>query len=229
MSTIRRTAVGVGILFIVATAAPIVSLPLVGPILGPDSLAYAVEHPAHLGAAALLELIMATAIVGIAVLMHPILKAQSERIAMGYIGARVVEGVIFVVVAVLSLRLLPPLGRQLLGAGGTDTSPLQGMGALLLAAHDEAYLIGGRFVFSVSAVILNYSLYRSRIVPRWLSLWGLGGAVLILAGALAEVFGWAGSGSTFETVSFLPIALQEMVFAVWLIARGFASPAPARA
>lgn len=229
MSSTRRTAIGVGILFIVATAAPIVSLPLVGPILGSNSLIYAAEHPVHLGAAALLELVMATAIVGIAVLMHPILKMQSERIAMGYIGARVIEGAIFVMVAVLSLRLLQPLGRQVLGAGGSDTSSFRGMAALLVAVHDEAYLIGGRFVFSLSAVILNYSLFRSRIIPRWLSLWGLGGAVLILAGAIAGFFDGSGGGSPFETVSFLPIALQEMVFAVWLIARGFVRAAPAGA
>lgn len=221
MGSIRSTAVGVGILFVVATAAPIASLPLVGPILGPDGLRYAAENSVQVGAAALLELIMAVAIVAIAVLMYPILRTQSERAAVGYVGARVVEGVIFVVVAVTSLRLLQPLGRQVLAATAAEASSYRVWGTLLVAAHDDAYLIAGRFVFSLSALILNYSLFRSRAIPRWLSLWGLGGAFLLLSGAVFGVLGLIDNGSAFETISFPPIALQEMVFAVWLIAKGF--------
>lgn len=221
MNSTRKTAIAVGILFIVATAAPIVSLPFVGPILGPDSLAYAAEHPSQLGTGALLELIMAGTIVGIAVLMHPVLRAHSEGIAMGYVATRVIEGVIFIVGAAITLLLLQPLSLQFLSASGAEASYYRGLGALLGTAHDKAYLIGGRFVFSLSALILNYSLYRSRGIPRWLSLWGLFGATLLLTGALCTILGCIGNGSLFETISFLPIALQEMVFAVWLIAKGF--------
>jgi hypothetical protein len=95
------------------------------------------------------------------------------------------------------------------------------MGALLLSAHDWAYVIGGQIVFSVSAIILNYVLFQARLVPRFISVWGLIGAVLILAGGISGMFDLFAEASVVETVIFLPIAVQEMVLAVWLIAKGF--------
>ncbi len=221
MSSDRRTAIAVGILFIIATAAPILTLPFLNPISAPDSLSAVARQPGLLSVGAMLELIMSAAIAAIAVMMHRILRAQSETLAIGYVGARFVEGVLFVVVAVVSLQLLQGLSNDYAVAGSPAGSYHQTLGALLVAAHDQAYLISGRFVFSMSAIILNYSLYRSIIVPRWLSLWGLCGALLLLIGAVLEILGLLGSESVLETVSFLPIAVQEMVFAVWLIAKGF--------
>jgi len=92
----------------------------------------------------------------------------------------------------------------------------QTLGTLLLAMHDWTLLLGIMIVFSLTALILNYLLYQSGLIPRWLSGWGLIGAILLLAAGLLEVFGF----NPTEILS-LPIALQEMVFAVWLIVKGF--------
>ena len=75
-------------------------------------------------------------------------------------------------------------------------------------------------VFSLTALILNYLLYQSELVPRWLSGWGLIGATLLLAAGLLEIF-----GINLTDIINLPIALQEMVFAIWLIVKGFNSSA----
>lgn len=221
MSPTRKTAVGVGVLFIIATAAPLASLPFLGSLSAPDPMPQVAARANLVSLGCLLELIMACAIPAIAILIYPILKRHSETLALGYAAVRIVEGVLFLVFAVVGLQLLLALSR---GHAPADAPYLRTVAALLVTAHDEAYLVGGRLVFSASALILNFALYRARLVPRWLSLWGLIGAALILAGGLTSLLAATGASPAFETVSFLPIAVQEMVFAVWLLARGFSTP-----
>ena len=79
--------------------------------------------------------------------------------------------------------------------------------------------LGSMAVFSVSALILNYLLYRSRVVPTWISIWGFIGGVLLLASAIIEMFGTALGG--WQAIFTAPIGVNEMVLAVWLIIKGF--------
>jgi hypothetical protein len=91
--------------------------------------------------------------------------------------------------------------------------------------HDWSVLIGTLIFFGLGCLTLNYVLYQSGLVPRWLSLWGIVGAVLVFSYGLLGIFGVdTGLGSPFMLLA-MPIALQEMVFAVWLIAKGFNRPA----
>ena len=217
----RKIAVIVGTLFIIATAAPIASFPFLQHLHAPAYLSAISANATQVTTGALLELTMALAIVGIAIMLHPVLKRFSETLALGYVAARLVEGVIFVVVGVVALLSLLTVGREFAEAGSPDISFFRTVGATLVAAHDWAYALGGRIVFSLSALILNYALFQSRLIPRFISGWGLIGSLLLLAGGLLDMFGVFSRSSTLQVVSFLPIALQEMVFAVWLIVKGF--------
>ncbi|MCJ7471993.1 MAG: DUF4386 domain-containing protein, partial [Actinobacteria bacterium] len=76
-------------------------------------------------------------------------------------------------------------------------------------------------VFSISALILNYILYRSKLIPRWLAIWGLVGAILHIIGGTLGMFDVVAESSTLGMVFVIPLALEEMVFAVWLIVKGF--------
>jgi len=87
---------------------------------------------------------------------------------------------------------------------------------MLLAAGNWAYLLDLGLAFAISALILNFVLYQSKLVPRWLSAWGFIGAALVFANYLLESF-----GINPVEILFIPTAVQEMVFAVWLIVKGF--------
>jgi hypothetical protein len=221
MNSYRKTAILVGILFIIATGAPMLSIPFIGLINAPDYLANVAANATRVTTGALLELIMALAIAGIAISIYPVLKKHNQALAIGYFGARITEGVLFIVVAVISLPSLLTLSQEFVKAGTPDASHFQTLGTLLVAAHDLVYLLSGEIVFSLSALILNYVLFQTKLVPRWLSVWGVIGAALLLAGALSRMFGLFDDTSALETILFLPIALQEMAFAVWLIVKGF--------
>jgi hypothetical protein len=175
--------------------------------------------------AAILDLIMIGAIVAIPVVIFPILRRYSESLARGYLAARILEGVVLVT-GTLSLLGLLALSREVVAAGGLANATQSGtLGAALKAACDNAGVIGGQIVFCFSALILNYALYKGRIIPRPIALWGLIGVPLTLASGVLVLFRVVDESSTLQMALILPLAVQEMVFALWLIARGFSRSA----
>jgi len=116
----------------------------------------------------LLVLIDAIAVAGIGIVIFPILKKYNEVLALGYVGARIVEGVLFIVNAITTVTLIT-LSREFVQAGAPIASYYQTLGTVLLAAGNWAYLLGLGLAFSLSALILNFVLYQSKFIPRWLS------------------------------------------------------------
>jgi len=218
----RKIAIIVGLLFIIATAAPIISgiflgtiTDVVGGISDPDYLINAYRNENQVIIGVILFLIMAVAVASIAIAIYPILKKQNEILALGYVGARIGEGIFFSINAVTILTLLT-LGKEFVQTGAPDASYYQTLGNLLLAAGDWAYLLGFGLFFTISALVLNFVLYKSKLVPVWLSMWGfVGGALIILYYILQPL------NINLVEILFLPIAIQEMVFAIWLIFKGF--------
>jgi hypothetical protein len=216
MDSNRKTAIIVGVLFITATVAYSLGVFLLDPILGgSDYLTSASGNASKVIIGAFLVLIDSIAVTGIGIAMYPILKKHNETLALSYTGARIVEGVLFMV-NVIAVRTLLTLSQEFVTSGVPDVSHYQTLGTVLLAAGDWAFLLGFGVAFTLSALILNFLLYRSKLIPRWLSGWGFVGAVLLWVYYLLQGFG-------ISQVDFLffPIAVQEMVFAVWIIIKGF--------
>jgi len=122
---------------------------------------------------------------------------------------------------------LVSLSRESASPTTATGSQFQTLEALLRSTREWTTLIGGQLIFSLTALILNWALYRSRLVPRLLSGWGLVGVPLMFAGGVLGVFGAIADSSTTATVLMLPLAVQEMAFAVWLIIKGFNPPVAA--
>jgi hypothetical protein len=216
MNSYKKTAIIVGVLFITATVASSLGFAILDPILNAqDILVNVSANTTQVIIGVLLLLIDSVAVVGIAVMMFPILKKHNEALALGYVGFRVIEAAIIIVASIILLSLLT-LSQEYVQAAAPDASDFQSLGTLLLSVWDWALLLGIMIVFSLTALILNYLLYQSELVPRWLSGWGLIGATLLLAAGLLEIF-----DINLTDIINLPIALQEMVFAVWLIVKGF--------
>jgi hypothetical protein len=221
MNTDRKIAIAVGVLYILATAAPIMTAPFLGFLGGgiigepaPDYLAQLSAAETQVDIGMLVELVWALAVIGIPIALFPILKRYSEAVALGFFSLRFVEGISTVVGSVVLMTLLT-VSQGFATAGAPDASHYQVLGAALLATRNWTFLIGSGIFFSLSALVLNSALYHSRFIPRWLSGWGLAGALLMFASYLLQLFGVS------LDVLFIPIAVQEMVFALWLIVKGF--------
>ena len=215
MDSYRKTAIIVGVLFITATVTAILSIVSLGSILDdPGYLTDASANENQVIMAVIFWLILAISVMGIGVMMFPILKKKdNEGLALGYVGFRLIEAVL-IIVASLSLLSLLTLSQEYV-AGALDASYYQPSGTLLLALFDWSLVIGTMIFLGLGGLPLNYLLYQLKLVPRWLSVWGLIGATLILLYGLLALFDL--------DPNFLaaPIAVQEMVFAVWLIVKGF--------
>jgi len=216
MLSYKATARVVGVLFIVATAAAIVGEMLLLPSIESTYLAEAASAEIRVITGALLEVVLAISVVGIAVMLFPVLKKQGDGMALGYVGARTLEGVLVLGGAISALLLLT-LSRDYGATGAAGVEPL---GDVLLAAREWTYWLGPMLMFSVSALILYALLFRAHLVPNWLSIWGFIGGVLLLVRAVLEMYGVEFS-TVVQGIIAAPIGVNEMVLAVWLIFKGF--------
>ena len=225
MNTHKKTAIIVGILFIIGTVAGSLSIVFTGPILDdPDYLVKVSANENQIIIGALLVLMMGLALAMVPVMMFPILKKHNEALALGYVVFRGGLETVTYIANVSSLLLLIILSQEYVKAGAPDASYFQNLGALLREADFQINPIL-KIVFSLGALMFYYVLYQSKLIPRWLSGWGLIGATLHLASGLFYMFGWLMEFPVLGIFWDLPIALQEMVMAVWLIVKGFNPPA----
>jgi len=221
MNSYRKTAIIVGILFLVCTAASLLSFPFFGPILeGKDYLSKLFDSENMVITGALIEFIQAAAAAGIAIGLYPLLKKYNGALALGAVGFRVVECV-FVLIGTLSLLSLLTLSQEFIAAGAPGASSFQTSGTLLLAVRDWSGNVISALAMCLGALMYYVILYKSKLIPRWLSGWGILGIVMGLAATVLGSFTHDFSLGSVNTLLNVPIGLQEMVFAVWLIVKGF--------
>ncbi len=179
MDSDRKAAIIVGLLFIIALFTDIVSVSIS-------------ENEALLMIVMLLDFISGSAVVGIGVTMFPILKPHNKSLALGYAGARIVEGALLIV------------GIILVSAGVLGST----------VGIDFIYV----YIFGIGALMFYYLLYQSKLIPRFISAWGLIAIIMLL---VANSLGLLGSSSVMTIFFALPIILNELFLAIWLIVKGF--------
>jgi hypothetical protein len=217
MSSLRKTALAAGVIYLI-TFISIPTLALYGPvrndpnyIVGPGP-----DTPALFGG--VLEIVVALACIGTAVALYPVVKRQNEGVAMGFVGARVLEAAA-IFAGVASLLSVVTLRQAGAGADALVT------GQALVALHNWTTLLGQGFLPAVNALLLGSLLYRSRLVPQIIPLVGLIGAPLLVASDIATFFGLKEQVSGLSAIAALPIALWEFSLGVYLVVKGFkASP-----
>jgi hypothetical protein len=221
MNNSRKTAIIVGVLFIIATVAAVLGkVVFYQPILdAPDYLTAISANENQVITGAILGLIAAFACAGIAIWLYPALKKYNAALALGSVGFRVIEGSLYVG-SVIGLLLLLTLSQEYVKAGTLEASFFQASGSILLAMREWAgqlaviaFTLGGLMYYSV--------FFQSKLIPRWLAGWGFLGVALCLASALLSLFGQVVPFSPVSVSLNLPIGVQEMVLAVWLIVKGF--------
>lgn len=220
----RKTAIIVGILFIIGTVAGVFSGIVTDPVLNdPNYLANVVANESKIALGSLLILVMGFPLAMVPVMMFPIFKNYDERLALGAVIFRGVLEAVTYMVMTLCLLLLIPISQEFVKAGSSDAAYFQALGTVLnQAVYWTEHILA--LVFTIGAMMLYWLFYKTKLVPNWLSLWGFIGAILYFAAPIASMFDpqhlplylgvkWG--------YLMIPLAIQEMVFAVWLIVKGF--------
>jgi hypothetical protein len=207
LSADRKAAVWIGVLYIIGTVAFVLSALVTGSVLtGPAYLAQVAAQPNQVAVGALLVLLAGFALAMVPVVFWRVGKRYNETLAMGYVVFRGGLETVFYIVTALGWLLLIALSTE------PDAAPLAGFVRTAEAVIWDQLL---PIPFALGALMFYVLLFRSRLVPRWLSTWGLVGAALYIVAPLGSMFGLS------LGVLMAPLAVQEMVMAVWLIAKGF--------
>ncbi|MEZ4670755.1 MAG: DUF4386 domain-containing protein [Anaerolineae bacterium] len=220
MNSNRQTAKIVGALFLASNITFLLgAMVFLAPILGStDYLTLVSANRAQVAVGALLELINGIAYVGIAVLMFPLFKPRFESLALAYVGFRLIEFVMQVASSLSPLKLLT-LSEEFVNANASDPAAFHTVGSSLIAERYWAFQALG-IVFAVGALMFYTMLYQSKLIPRYLSVWGLIGAALVLVNTIIVTLGLH-LGSELGAFLGLPMLLNELVLGLWLIVRGF--------
>lgn len=222
----RRTAVAVGVLFLAATGLYLAGQAIYDPILGSaEYLELAHPQRTRVIVGVLVELAGIVAIPLIAAFLYPVLRPDARALAVAYLALRLLEAVALVVADVDMLSLLE-VSRGYLYETGAGAAQWENLGSVLHAHGQWAFLVSVGLFFPLGSLVLNAVLLRTRLVPRFIAGWGLFGASLLLAGSLLVMLGVfdAAPQTALEIILTGPIALQEVVLALWLIAKGFRVP-----
>jgi hypothetical protein len=219
MDTDRRPAVVAGVLLVVATVVDVISRAAVlTPVLtAPDPLATVSANGSRVALGALLLLLGAISAGGIAIAMYPVLRRHGAALALGAVGFRLMEATLYLGI-VVCLLVLVAVGRE--GASAGDLAAFEAPAALVLAARDALGEVAV-LSFGLGAGMYYWVFYRARLVPRWLSAWGLVAVASVMVSGVLVIAAVIAPMSQAQVVLALPIGLQEMVLAAWLIARGF--------
>jgi len=220
----RRLARIAGI-FMVLTFISIPALLLYDPVLNHTSFVAGSGGNGRVYLGALFEMLTLIGGIGMAVTLFPVLRRQSESLALGYVTVRVVESCL-IAVGIVSLLAVVTLRQDLAGGAGTDSASLILSGRSLVAIHDATFLLGPAFCAAIgNGLILGYLMLRSGLVPRRLAQLGLVGGCLALVTALLVLFGAYDQSSAASFFLTVPEAVWELSLGIYLIARGF-KPSP---
>ncbi|HMN29047.1 MAG TPA: DUF4386 domain-containing protein [Caldilineaceae bacterium] len=219
MNRYRSTAAVVGSIYLAGFVVGIGGDTLLQSILGaPNHLALVAANSLTVTIGALLWLIAVVGDAAHGVLLYPVLKPHNERIAVGYLAARIMDA-LFIAVMVLFVLLQIPLGSEYLNAATADAAELQALSNVLMQAKFYVYDMG-MITLGISGILLCYTLYRTKLLPRWLAVWGLVGYAIIFCGMVSEIM-----ESGLGLASSIPGGLWEVFVGVWLIVKGFNAPA----
>jgi Domain of unknown function (DUF4386) len=225
MDPVRKRALLTGVFFIITFVTSIPALVLYGPVLNDTHYVLGAGTDTRITVGAFLEVILAIAGIGTAVTLFPILKRQSEGIALGYVAARVLESTV-IVVGIISVMSVVTLRQDFAGGAGTGATSFVIAGQALVAVHKWTFLLGPGFVAGAgNGLLLGYLMYRSGLVPRPMAVLGLAGGSLAFAAATAELFGVFEQVSAGAAIATVPEAVWEASLGIWLIVKGF-KPSP---
>jgi len=224
VTSLRKTALVAGILYLITFIA-VATLTLYGPVKSDPNYILSSGSDSGVLWGALVEVIVALAGIGTAVVLFPVVKRQNEGFALGFVATRVLEaGTIFV--GVIGILSLVTLHQDAGAAAGADAASLGTVGALLIAIYNATFLLGQTLMPGMNAVLLGYLMYRSGLVPRLIPALGLIGGPLMISSVIGQIIGINEPVSVWSGIALLPIFVWELSLGLWMAIWGFKSSAP---
>jgi hypothetical protein len=218
MNSIRKTAFFAGILIIIGIVAGMLSV--VPAVESTDYLAEVSANQNQVLIGALFQFTLVPIYIGFALLLYPIIRKYNESLALGFVSFRIIAG-IFQLIGVIFLPLFLLLSQEFLKSTTPDLLYFQIFGDVLKLGRDLSNHVGMMLATGLGNLILFYILYKTKLIPLWLSSWGLIGNTLAMLASFLILFRFIDVITPHFIVLTIPLVLQEIVLAIWLIFKGF--------
>jgi hypothetical protein len=220
MNPNRKRTVIAGVLYIVGIIAGVLSISTA--IDAPDYLLKASANTNQVLLAALFQFIWTIAYIGFAVILYPILRKYKESLALGFLSFRIIAAVLNIIGFIILLLLLS-LSQEFVKAGTPDLLYFQTVGDLLRSGRDFVNHVAMILASSIGGLMFYFLLYHSKLIPKWLSIWGTIGTVFTILASLLVMFKMIDILTATYLGLNLPLVFLEIVLAIWLITKGFDS------
>ena len=217
MDPMRKAAFFGGLFYLITFASSIPAVFLLSPVINDANYIVSAGADTQVVWGNVLDLVNALTAIGSAVALYPVLKRQSQPLALGFVTTRMFEGA---VIAIGVISLLTVVSLRDPGATGAESTSLVVTGNALVAAYNVVFLVGPNLMPAVNGVLLGTLMYKSGLVPKAIPVMGLIGGPLLLAVTLASLFGLTHHGSAWWAVA-APIALWELLLGLYLTFKGF--------
>ena len=216
----RKNAVIAGVLFVIGTVSGVICAVISNPIMqDSDSILGLAANPGAITLAAMLQFIMGISCAGISIALYPILKKYSSSLAIGAVSFRLLENLLQILKAVSMISLLA-ISQEFLLSGNQNSSIFQYLIQIVTRASDWMTHGAALICFTIGAGLYYIAFYQHRLIPRWISLWGLIAVTVTALSSLLMMFNLIPGFGTIQIIANGAIFVQEMVFAFWLIAVG---------
>ncbi|MGB3337370.1 MAG: DUF4386 domain-containing protein [Devosia sp.] len=221
----RSTAVIAGIIFLITEVTAIGGLLLYTPVLAGAEYIVGAGADTRVLLGAFFELLLAAANIGTAVVLFPVIRKQSEAIALGYVGGRILEAAM-ILVGTLCLVTVVSLRQMVAGTPGADVITLSGIGTSLVTLRDWTFLFGPNFILGCNSFMLAYLLHRAGLVPKAITIIGMVSGPMVILSGIGVMFGLHEQLSPTGGILGLPSLVWEVAVALWMIIKGFKPSAP---
>jgi len=218
MNSYRKTAVFAGLLIIDGIVAGILSV--VPSVEKSDYLTEVYTNQYQVLTGAFFQFSLVPIYIGFALLLYPIIKKYNEGLAIGFVSFRIIAG-IFQLIGVIILPLFIFLSHEFLKSTTSNVLNFQFFGEVLKLVRDLANHVGMMLATGLGNLILFYIFYKTKLVPQWISIWGIFGNILAMLASFLILFRLIDVISTHFVVLTIPLVLQEIILATWLIIKGF--------
>ncbi len=222
MDPMRRTALVVGVLFVITYITSIAAkFSFYPPLLDHADYIVGDGQDTRVLWGAFAEVLLIIANIGTAVALYPVLKRRFPALSLGFVTARVMESV-FIAVGILSVLTVVTMRQDFSGAGGAEDTALATVGNAFVTLQEWTFNLGPGFVVGVgNGILLGYMMYRTGLVPRGLAMLGLVGGPLVCLSGTAVILGVIEAGSSAQTLACMPEFFWELSFGLYLIVKGF--------
>ena len=220
LNSTKKTARIVGILFLIVFITHILGTGIIENLVyAPDYLTSIAVNKSMWVTALLIMFVCCGGIIGIAITIFPILRKHHLGIALGYLGFRMVESILFMITEIRASSLLT-LSEQYNKTDTTLNPIYETIGITLQESRTWSFEIGMLF-FCTAAFMFYFAFYKLKFIPRFLSVWGIVGAIFAFISTLFRLYEVEIPG--LGIVLNLPIATNEIFLSFWLIFKGFNS------